>query len=164
MLKGFIAQAALAVLLAVPQSLLAQVYRCETASGVIYSDMPCSESAEEIVVTGDVVDMKGVGSPTAEEPVEGAVTSDAGAQPAGEGGQDLNSFLVMLRAQREEQIAQLDDQLNRLRARATGIDFIDMEPSEQDRINQEIAQLESDRASILAEYEALIAEAERRLN
>lgn len=163
---------ALAVALSVPQQLRAQVYRCESDAGVTYSDMPCGASAEQIDITGDVMDSRGLGASIA---VDGAV-ADQGAQAPASGGepvvtdgaeqsgeQSLSDFLAMLRSQRQEQIGQIDSQLAELRQRASSAAFLEMEISEQDQLNREIAQLESDRASILSEYEALITEAERRL-
>lgn len=168
MLKGFCALLLLAVVLAAPLQLVAQVYRCETASGVTYSDMPCGASAEEIVVAGDVVDMRGVGASIPAEGttpgLPGGETVAQGGQPPADAGRDLNDFLAMLRSQREEQIGQLDSQLTELRQQARSVEFLGMDVSQQDQINSQIAQLESDRASILSEYDALIAEAERRLD
>lgn len=173
MLKGLCALLTLAVVLAAPHQLQAQVYRCESDSGVTYSDMPCGASAEEVVVAGDVLDMRGVGAAEPVEPVDEAVTAGAGAQPptpdqsgqpAAGNGQDLNGFLVMLRSQRQQQIGQIDSQLTQLRQQARSAEFLDKEITEQDQLNSRIAQLESDRASILSEYDALIAEAQRRVD
>jgi len=166
MLKGLYALLTLAVVLAAPHQLQAQVYRCESDSGVTYSDMPCGASAEEVVVAGNVLDMRGLGAAVPAEPVDEAVTAGAGAQPPtpDQSGQDLNGFLAMLRSQRQQQIDQIDTQLAQLRQQASSVEFMEMEVSEQDQLNSQIGQLESDRASILSEYEALIAEAERRLD
>lgn len=170
--KGLRATAPAAVVLAValsaPQQLLAQVYRCESASGVTYSDMPCGASAEQIVVAGDVMDSRGLGASIPAEPVSGQGAQSLTGEPVEAGATDegepnLNDFLAMLRAQRQQQIGEIDSQLLQLKQRAASAEFLEMEAGEQDQLNRQIAQLESDRASILSEYDALIAEAERRL-
>lgn len=163
MLKGLYATLTFACLAMVPQIAPAQVYRCEGPGGVTYSDMPCGAGAEQIEVAGDVLDSKGVGGSEAPAAAAQAMPQGEGVQATESGGQDLNSFLEMLRSQRTEQIAQIDSQLALLRERASSADFLDMEVAEQDSLNSQIAQLESDRVSILAEYEALISEAESRL-
>jgi hypothetical protein len=165
MLKGLCALLALAVVLAASHQLQAQVYRCEGASGVTYSDMPCGASAEEVVVAGNVLDMRGLGAAVPAEPVDEAVTAGAGTETPSpdQSGQDLSDFLVMLRSQRQQQIGEIDNQLTQLRQQAGSAEFLEMAVSEQDELNRQIGQLESDRASIVSEYDALIAEAERRL-
>lgn len=158
--KGLRATLQVAVLCAVSVNLSAQVYRCESASGVTYSDMPCGEGSEAIVVQGDVVDMKGVGS-------DEGVARDIGAaaqeqDPAMGGAKTLDEFLLMLRQQREEQLSIIDRQLAQLRAQSSSIDFQEMTGDEQDEITRQIASLEANRASIVSGYESLIEEAERR--
>lgn len=169
---------ALAVALAVGVSaspqLLAQVYRCESESGVTYSDMPCGESAEQIDVAGDVMDSRGLGGTIPAEDAGTAATGEgggaatdqaaAGLSSAADGEPNLADFLAMLRSQRQQQMGQIDSQLMQLRQRAGSDEFTEMQVSEQDQLNSQIAQLESDRVSILSEYDALIAEAERRLD
>lgn len=165
-------------LLAASFNLAAQVYRCETGSGVTFSDMPCGDSAEQIEVQGVVVDTRGVGAPDYAEanpaPTDGqTLTAEAApalapaqitAAPSNlEGGvqdeQFLTDFLSMLKSQREVQIGEIDDQLVVLRER------LESSPSESsaDNMQNQIAALESNRTAILSEYDALIAEAEARL-
>jgi hypothetical protein len=158
--KGLRATLHIAVLCAVSLDVSAQVYRCETASGVTYSDMPCGDSSEEIVVQGDVVDMKGVGSGDAMAPEPGAPGQEQDLEMGG--AKTLDEFLVMLRQQREEQLSIIDRQLAQLRAQSSSIDFQEMTGDEQDEITRQIASLEANRASIVSGYESLIQEAERR--
>lgn len=158
--KGLRATLQLAVLCAASLDLSAQVYRCESASGVTYADMPCGESSEEIVVQGDVVDMKGVGSGDSMSPEIGAADQQQDLEMGG--AKTLDEFLLMLRQQREEQLSIIDRQLAQLRAQSSSIDFQEMTGDEQDEITRQIASLEANRASIVSGYESLIEEAERR--
>lgn len=168
----------LAFVLSAPPLLHAQVYRCESESGVTYSDMPCGASAEQIQIAGDVMDSRGVGGSAPEgagvPPFAGAAISSApegetrsldatisqtgaGADEAGE--QTLNDFLEILRSQREQQIGLIDHQLAQLRVQAGNA-----EGDEQQALSEQIASLEANKASIESEYEALIVEAESRLD
>lgn len=149
-MKGITLFLLLGMLAASPFS-MAQVYRCETAEGLVYSDLPCGETAEEIVLEG-----------MEPEP------EDGGQPPGGDarvpdGVADLHSFLDMLRSQREYQIGEIDKNLAMLRRQAGSMEFLQLDPAAQADITDRIAALESSRESILQEYASLIAEAESRL-
>lgn len=195
--KGFCATFCAAALLTAPFALQAQVYRCQTASGIEFSDMPCGDGAEEIVVEGVVMDTRGVGGEVAAppiseetaEPTDGqaaaSLDTEAGSQPvapavrppSAEGSamldnpanagstneQYLTDFLAMLKSQRQQQISEIDNQLSALRQQAGDAENSGMANGNQQDLLAQISALENNKVNILSEYEALIAEAEARL-
>jgi hypothetical protein len=159
--KGLCVIFAAAILFVASREVSAQVYRCEGDSGVIYSDLPCGETAEEIQLEGI--------APLSQDVVQDAGESVTGASSvpvpvAEDGGQeDLNKFLEMLQGQREYQIGELDRHLETLRAQTETKEFFQQDPASQQDIRNQIAALETNKASIQKEYEALIEEAQSRL-
>ncbi len=187
--KGFCATFCAAALLTAPFALQAQVYRCQTAAGIEFSDMPCGDGAEEIQVQGVVMDTRGVGGDVAAPPVDDEFAApidgyepppaDAGdpaaappvsqdtsmpGDPATIGSTDeqyLTDFLAMLKTQRQQQISEIDNQLSTLRQQADASSGLASDT--QQELLAQISALESNKLDILSEYDALIAEAEARL-
>lgn len=162
--KGICTTFLTVVSLASSPGLAAQVYRCESDGGVVFSDMPCSEGAEQIEVQGDVVDMRGVGSPGTQPLDPPASVNAPEPQPEAppSSGQRLNQFLDTLRTQRDQQLRLIDQQIAQLQSRANSPGFSDLGEEQQAAVNNQIISLESNKAALVSEYEALIAEAERR--
>ncbi|HKJ16144.1 MAG TPA: DUF4124 domain-containing protein [Xanthomonadales bacterium] len=174
MLKGFCTFLIVALLIATIPDVAAQVYRCETASGVVYADFPCGEAAEEIVV--DVVEPAVQETPeVADESsgLAGSVTDDSiSTDAAAEGATEvpppvqevttLNEFSKMLVTQRETQISEIDRNLLELRARVNSEEFRTADSTTQARMMLEIRELEASRDSIMEQYATLIAEAQSR--
>jgi hypothetical protein len=150
-----------ATLLAFPLLLISpwasgQVYRCEGESGITFSDMPCGADAEEVQLEGMEPDAGadvGNGAENAESP---EVVMDGEEE-------DLNNLLNMLQSQREYQIGEIDRHLADLRAQTESAEFYSQDPESQQAIRNQIAALETNRTSILDQYESLIAEAQSRL-
>ena len=191
--KGLCATFCAAALLMAPFCLQAQVYRCETSSGTVFSDKPCGANAEEIEVQGVVMDMKGVGGEVAAPPInppEEAAPESANTEasqeaapapaprapspesaaylnnPANAGSTDeqyLTDFLAMLKTQRQEQIGEIDNRLTALKRQVGEAEKGGMTSDLRAELEGQIASLESNKLAILSEYEALIAEAEARL-
>ena len=166
MLKGFCTIFICAGASLVASNLAAQVYRCETDAGVVFSDMPCGESAQQIEVKGDVVDMKGVGGSTAPFPAadSGASAGDLASQPEQDSPQTLDQFLDVLGAQRDQQIGLIDEQIRQLQDQLSGRELSELDPDQQAAFEEQLRSLETNRSSILSEYEALIREAASREN
>ena len=139
----------------------AQVYRCEGESGTTYSDLPCGDTAEEIHLEGIAL-LSSEDAPEGGGEDTGSASTQAAARITGEQ-EDLNSFLEILRKQREYQVGEIDKHLDSLRAQTDSEAFLEQDEAAQQAVNDQIASLESNKASILAEYEALIAEAQSRL-
>ena len=161
MLKGFCTILPLAALIVGGDNLSAQVYRCETAAGMIYSDMPCGESAEEMEldVFEPVTEPEEMPAMEQEEIPE-TVSSDVSLETET---QAFNQFLKILRNQRKTQIDEFDRNLTDLRIEASSAEFLNKDDESKAAITARIDALETSRASVVDEYDALITEAERRM-
>jgi len=160
--KGFRLILSATILLVASQQVSAQVYRCEGDSGVTYSDLPCGETAEVIQLEGiaplsrdDAQDDDGKHGEASSASATVADDREAG---------DLNTFLEMLQSQRDYQIGEIDMHLDNLRAQTGTKEFLQQDEAVQQEITDQIAALESNKASILDEYQSLIAEARSRLD
>jgi len=132
----------------------AQVYRCETAEGTIYSQMPCAENAERLPQYDPVDDDGG-------EPATGTEDGEE-SEPADNTPSALQNFISTLERQRNDEIGSIDANMKTLRDRldATG----DGAPDERTRemLETELASLASQRDSIANQYTSLIREATNR--
>ena len=152
MLKGFLIKIVAITAIASVPVLQAQVYKCDGPDGTVFSDMPCGDSAEEIAV-------EGMETETAEAEAE---TAEA-ATPVPDTKQSYQNFLGVLNSQKQFKIGEVDRQLAELRESAGGVGFADMPMADQQRISDQIADLEMERETIIAEYDGLIEEMERRI-
>lgn len=160
MLKGFFTITSAVVLIAVTPSLQAQVYRCETATGIVFADFPCGESAEEIDVDVLVPPSHGVGEMTASvnDEAPSAADSPDAAFPADQ--QSLNDLLQTLTGQRDAQIGQIDRTLADLRRQ---VESADVDGPTKADLMMRIAEIESSKDAVFDEYSARTAEAESRM-
>ncbi len=164
-MKGFCSFLLVAIICAAASNVSAQVYRCETPNGVVYADYPCGETAEEIVIdvvqpatpveTGVIDDSGGLTTAMTEEPLADEEATDDEVHT-------LSDFSKMLVSQREDQIGEIDQKLTDLKARVASDAFKASDATTQARLLLEISDLENSRQSIMAQYDSLIAEAERR--
>lgn len=165
MSKGIFLNFLIAAALSASPDLGAQIYRCEGNSGVVYSDLPCGASAEEIVL--DVPEPASDSDQPQASVASAADSSMPQAERASpgisEGKQNISQFLMMLHDQRRQQMGEIDRTIASLRAQAQGDEFEQLEEARQAEILAELDRLESSRESILEEYSALIQEAQRRL-
>ena len=148
---------ALPICLVSPPDLTAQVYRCEGRNGVVYSQMPCAQDAEVIVIE-DVPMNSSQGSAPAGEG-EGQDEPGAGAQRNDD---DLGDFLTRLEAQRVAELDQFDWKIARMREQMSSPDYPNADQQSRQWMAAELKQLETERTAKLEEYAALEAEARRR--
>jgi len=136
------------VLFFMPLTLQAQVYRCDTLQGTIYSQMPCDENAERLPQYDEVVEEN---SPAGADEVETAPAPSP-----------MENFISTLRNQRNVQLLEIDGTISDLQKQlnATG----DESPDELTRegLTRQLAALTDERRSIDDQYEALIREATQR--
>ena len=142
-------------LLVFPLSLSAQVYRCDGPGGPIYSQLPCAQDAELVIIHDPVMQkqLKNAaddGQVIHQEPVKSRADS-------------MESFVKTLHKQRQQQLAEIDASISRLKDQLEAPDEQE-QPSEPVRkhINAEVDSLQSTRLAINTQYDSLIAEAERR--
>ncbi len=146
-----------AILLSVlflPLTLSAQVYRCDGPGGLVYSQIPCGVNAEQLVIHDpmlrtDEEDTTSIDQRSEEEPV---------AEPPSA----MEGFIATLHRQQREQIAEIDDNVARLKKLlyAEGDEAPDQ--SGRNHIVSELSSLKSARESVSRQYDSLIAEASSR--
>jgi hypothetical protein len=146
-----------AILLSVlflPLTLSAQVYRCDGPGGLVYSQIPCGENAEQLeihdpMLRNDEEDTTSIDQRSEEEPV---------AEPPSA----MEGFIATLHRQQREQLAEIDDNVTRLKKLlyAEGDEAPDQ--SVRNHIVSELLSLKSARESVSRQYDSLIAEASSR--
>ena len=135
-------------------SLNAQVYRCDSPNGPVYSQIPCAENAEIVVIYDPAAksdDDSGFNSKQ-DEPVE---TVEKQPTP-------MENFVVTLHNQRLQQIGEIDDNISHLKELLDAEGEQALEGTDRTAAASKLAALESDRDSIVEQYASLISEAERR--
>jgi hypothetical protein len=132
----------------------AQVYRCDTAEGTIYSQLPCAENAERLPQYDPVVEADS--SPSAD--TSGAETS----LPEADAPSAMENFISTLERQRDQQIGSIDANMQTLRDQLDASGEAAPDERTREMLEFELAQLTSDRASIQDQYASLISEAANR--
>jgi hypothetical protein len=141
-------------ILFLPLTLSAQVYRCDGAGGLVYSQIPCGDNAEQVEIH----------DPMLRNETEETSSIDQGPEnePEVEPPSAMENFIATLHRQQQEQLAEINQNIVRLKQqlRAEG----DEAPDESGRqhILSELSSLVSARASVSSQYDALIAEASSR--
>jgi len=141
----------LLILFLAPMTLGAQVYRCDTPEGTVYSQMPCSENAERLPEFDPVVEAENESVPEMAE-----------AAPTVKPPTAMENFILTLEKQREQQFSTIDANMQTLQQQlnTTGEDAPDERTREM--LEREMATLASERQSIGDQYAALIREAANR--
>ena len=137
-----------------PLTLEAQVYRCDTPEGTIYSQMPCAENAERLPEYDPVVEP---------EPGPGPDTTGiADSEPAVQPPTAMENFISTLENQRDQQFSTIDANMRTLQEQldATGENAPDERTREM--LERELATLASERVSVKEQYASLISEAANR--
>lgn len=163
--KGIFLIFLVATVLAISMPGTAQVYRCESSGSVAYSDLPCGDSAQEVVLD---VPEPATGREHSQAQFRAAAAARARpdekkAPVISEGERNISQFLNMLHDQRRRQIEEIDQTIASLRVQAESEEFGRYDEARQAKMLVELDRLESSRASILEEYSALIQEAQSRL-
>lgn len=144
----------LILLFFIPLTLQAQVYRCDTPEGTIYSQMPCADNAERLIEYDPQVSVES-DAPASTDGSEADEPEDR--QPTG-----MEAFIFTLERQREEQFSTIDANIRSLQQQLdeTG----DGKPDEEARVVLEtnLADLRTERSAINDQYAALISEASNR--
>lgn len=137
-----------------PLTVSAQVYRCDGPGGLVYSQIPCGENAEQLelhdpMLRTDEEDITNIDQRSEEEPV---------VEPPNA----MEGFIATLHRQQREQLAEIDENAARLKKllHAEGDEVPD--ESVRNHIISELAALKSTRESVSRQYDSLIAEASSR--
>lgn len=152
-------KAIFSLFLLLPLTLQAQVYRCDGPDGAVYSQLPCDENAEEVVIedtrmltegNGPKVEATGVGKAAGTQALEQAPVNL------------MDSFVATLVSQREIQIGEIDRKIAQERAYIRSDEFAEADRETRQSATGRLGDMQSERKSILEQYESLIREAERR--
>lgn len=136
-----------------PLTLQAQVYRCDTSEGTIYSQMPCAENAERLAEYDAEVEV---------DISEGASASENSPEPEVKQPSAMENFISTLEKQRAAQFRTIDANIRtlQLQLNATGTEAPD--ESTREMLETELATLTTERTSINDQYVAMINEASNR--
>ena len=143
------------LLIFLPLSLQAQVYRCDGPNGPVYSQIPCDENAEIVVIYDPVSKAEdddsetGSGQEEAEEIVEKPPTP-------------MENFIATLHSQRQQQIGEIDANMAHLNGLLNAEGELTLEEEDRKAVESQLAALQSERNSIVEQYASLISEAEQR--
>jgi hypothetical protein len=142
------------LLIFLPLSLQAQVYRCDGPDGPVFSQIPCAENAEVVAIYDPAAKSAEASEP---DPMQDEVI-----EPVLEPPTPMENFVATLHSQRQQQLADLDENIADLKGslKAEGEQALD--DADRQTASEKLAALESDRISIDQQYASLISEAERR--
>lgn len=147
------------VLLLLPFTVNAEIYRCESKGDSYFSQIPCNDNAEEVVIE--------------DRHMFSDSTLPAGAVPeAGQPGRarvrttadNLREFVETLHRQRSEQMATVDRDISAVEAQLAAAEGLPADDPKRMALDEKLAALNSSRVSIADQYESMITEAERRVD
>lgn len=138
------------------------IYRCGPANSQWYSQIPCEEDSEQVVVEDHpMFNDSAAATPTPDADQQ----ETAVANQASDAASKAQAFINQLEKQRSEQLAEIDREIK------------DLQPGEADQNDQgneqgdaasadmlatSLASLQSTRQSIVSEYDAMISAARKR--
>ena len=139
----------------------ATVYRCGPPGSQRYSQIPCAEDSEAVVIkdqhklgdSGDVPEAAGI--------PESA--NDTDAESAADAANNAEAFITQLEKQRNEQLAEIDRNIARLKNPASDPDEGAETTATGEEIAALLASLQNTRDSIVSEYDAMIRAAQQRI-
>lgn len=138
-----------------PLALQAQVYRCESGDGPVYSQLPCAENAE-------VVEIEDYTTSPGEEAVPAVATGVSADRFAQSRANSMEHFLTTLLNQREVQLGEIDEVITGLREFIASAEYAEAAEEIQAEADGRLNVMESKRQSIVDQYESLIREVEQR--
>jgi hypothetical protein len=135
------------------------IYRCGPAGSQWYSQIPCAEDSEQLVVEDHQMfsDSDTVSNTQADAQESASADDDADAKSKAQ------AFIVQLEKQRSAQLAEIDQKIEVLQSGdTTGAGQDDADSS--DMAATLLASLQTTRQSIVTEYDAMIDAARQRAN
>jgi len=148
----------LVLLLLLPVTLQAQIYRCASEGATYYSQIPCANDAQEVVI--DDHPMFSESAPDSKAKPEEQPAAERRARSQAD---SMKEFIATLRRQRAEQLQQLDSDIAKLEAKLSAGGDPAADPAQQMASSQQLKNLLSSRSSIVEQYDSMLAEAERRV-
>ena len=137
-----------------PLSLQAQVYHCDGPGGPVYSQIPCAENAEVVVIYDPAAKSADASEPDSNQ--------DEEIEPVVEPPTPMENFVATLHSQHQQQLAEIDKNIAGLKKSLKGEGDQALDEADRQAAIAKVAALESDRISVDEQYASLIGEAERR--
>jgi len=133
-----------------PLVLQAQVYRCESPTGSVYSQIPCDENAERLAKYDPVV--KADDNPDSEA---NEIAAEKQLSP-------MENFVTTLHNQQAQQVGEIDKNIALMQKQLNASGDLAMEEPNRKYLESDLEKLENERTSIVEQYARLISEAESR--
>ena len=148
-------------LLLAPCTASAEIYRCESKGETYFSQIPCNDEAEAVVIE----DRQMFSTPAAINtlPPSAREAAQPSSVPARTPADNLKEFVETLNRQRSEEIARVDGDISSVRAQLAEAEGRPADDPEQVALDERLAELQASRESILRQYDSMIMEAERRV-
>ena len=144
----------LILILMFPLLLQAQVYRCESPNGPVYSQIPCDEDAERLTRYDPVA--------KADDNPDSNTESEADSVVEEKKLSPMETFVTTLHNQRQQQVGEIDGNIALLKKQLDATGELAIEKSNRKFLESDLEKLESERTSIVEQYARLISEAESR--
>lgn len=139
-----------------------EIYRCGPAGSQRFSQIPCEENSEKVIVEDQFMFSETAASdahPTGfAEPGEDAAGQQADAASKAQ------AFITQLEKQRNEQLAEIDQSIEELQSRSENPEDTEGQSGDGQAAAISIANLQNTRQSIMSEYEAMIVAARQRID
>jgi len=148
----------LLLLIMLPGLVQAQIFRCESKGETYFSQIPCADDSEAVVVDDRL--MFSDGAPPA-KPAESE--AEAPPAPVKTQAENMQEFVLPLQRQRTEQLQQIDQDISALQAQLDALDKDKPDNPERQRLAQQLTEMQTARGSIVEQYQTMILEAERRV-
>ncbi len=146
------------LLLLLPCAVQAQIFRCEAKGDTYYSQIPCADSSEAVVIDDRRMFSEDAGV-TAKPPEQPAAAPEPARTPA----DNLQEFVSTLRKQRSEQLEQFDRDIGHIEKQLQAIAGTPEEAQQKEALGKQLTELQTSRSSVVEQYESMITEAERRM-
>ncbi len=141
----------------------ATVYRCGPEGSQRYSQIPCSDDSEQMVIKDQHKLIEPGGSPPESAGADGRTQPDANAAEEAAPASNAEAFIQQLEKQRSEQLAEIDRDIAKLQDRGSSATGEEMSEAKADETSELLAGLQNTRESIVAEYDAMIQAARQRI-
>jgi len=143
------------VLIFWPFTAIADIYRCESKGDTYFSQIPCNDSAEEVVIE----DRHMFSSMT----VPAEAVPAAGQAQVRSSADNLKEFVETLHRQRNQEMAAVDRDITTIKAQLAASEGRPADDPERLALSEKLASLNSSRVSIADQYDSMITEAESRV-
>jgi len=141
----------------------AQIYRCSDKGETYFSQIPCTEDAETVTVEDQRMFNDGSAAARLPEPSASGVDAAADSKTENSPADSLTQFVERLQGQRKTQIDEIETAIAGYQALLGQSDEQIAEFGSRPEIEQKITALHAARSEIDQQYQAMIAEAERRV-